>query len=81
MIRHYEQMPAHSSLLPLPKPHVVPDGRFHEVYHWDSYFIMLGPVESGQYQRVRDMFDNFTHLISTYGHIPDGNRSYYLSRS
>ncbi|WP_416060056.1 trehalase family glycosidase, partial [Pseudomonas aeruginosa] len=48
-----------SSLLPLPKPYVVPGGRFREVYYWDSYFTMLGLAESGQHQRVRDMLDNF----------------------
>ncbi|MCO2487079.1 alpha,alpha-trehalase TreA [Pseudomonas aeruginosa] len=81
LTRHYEQVPAHSSLLPLPKPYVVPGGRFREVYYWDSYFTMLGLAESGQHQRVRDMLDNFAYLIDTYGHIPNGNRSYYLSRS
>lgn len=30
------------SLLALPKPYVVPGGRFREVYYWDSYFTMLG---------------------------------------
>ncbi|MDP0977872.1 trehalase family glycosidase, partial [Klebsiella pneumoniae] len=29
------------SLLPLPKPYVVPGGRFRDVYFWDSYFTML----------------------------------------
>ncbi|WP_134614128.1 alpha,alpha-trehalase TreA, partial [Pseudomonas aeruginosa] len=62
-------------------PYVVPGGRFREVYYWDSYFTMLGLAESGQHQRVRDMLDNFAYLIDTYGHIPNGNRSYYLSRS
>ncbi|WP_134550022.1 trehalase family glycosidase, partial [Pseudomonas aeruginosa] len=81
LTRHYEQVPAHSSLLPLPKPYVVPGGRFREVYYWDSYFTMLGLAESRQHQRVRDMLDNFAYLIDTYGHIPNGNRSYYLSRS
>src|SRR5947209_6192184 len=27
------------------------------------------------------MFRNFAHLIDTYGHMPNGNRTYYLSRS
>ncbi len=27
------------------------------------------------------MVANFAHLIETYGHIPNGNRTYYLSRS
>lgn len=69
------------SLLPLPKPYVVPGGRFREVYYWDSYFTMLGLAESGHWDRVQDMADNFAHELDTYGHIPNGNRSYYLSRS
>src|SRR3546814_18494544 len=27
------------------------------------------------------MADNVAYLIDTYGHVPNGNRSYYLSRS
>ena len=37
---------ARSSLIPLPFPYVVPGGRFREIYYWDSYFTMLGLVES-----------------------------------
>jgi len=69
------------SLLPLPKPYVVPGGRFREVYYWDSYFTMLGLAESGNWDRVQDMVDNFATELDRYGHIPNGNRSYYLSRS
>ncbi len=29
-------------LLYLPRPYVVPGGRFNEMYGWDSYFIQLG---------------------------------------
>jgi alpha,alpha-trehalase len=72
---------AHSSLIPLPGPYVVPGGRFREVYYWDSYFTMQGLVESGRTDLVRHMLDNFAHLIRTVGHIPNGNRTYYLSRS
>ncbi|WP_373963646.1 alpha,alpha-trehalase [Kosakonia sacchari] len=69
------------SLLPLPKPYVVPGGRFREVYYWDSYFTMLGLAESGHWDKIEDMISNFGHEIDTWGHIPNGNRSYYLSRS
>jgi alpha,alpha-trehalase len=31
-----------SSHLPLPKPFVVPGGRFNEFYYWDSYWILQG---------------------------------------
>lgn len=69
------------SLLALPQPYVVPGGRFREMYYWDSYFTMLGLVESGERERSRQMLANFAFLIDTYGHIPNGTRSYYLSRS
>jgi alpha,alpha-trehalase len=69
------------SLLPLPKSYVVPGGRFREVYYWDSYFTMLGLAESGHWNKISDMVDNFAYEIDTFGHIPNGNRSYYLSRS
>jgi alpha,alpha-trehalase len=70
-----------SSLIPLPKPYVVPGGRFREVYYWDSYFTMLGLIESKRTDVVANMLENFAHLITTIGHIPNGNRTYYLSRS
>src|SRR5436309_836844 len=70
-----------SSLIPLPSPYVVPGGRFREVYYWDSYFTMLGLVQSGRTDLVQSMLDNFAHLILTVGHIPNGNRTYYLTRS
>ncbi|QNB13592.1 alpha,alpha-trehalase TreF [Paraburkholderia tropica] len=71
----------YSSLLPLPNPYVVPGGRFNEIYYWDSYFIMLGLEASGRHDLTRDTLDNFATLIDRYGHIPNGNRTYYLSRS
>ncbi|WP_144109258.1 alpha,alpha-trehalase TreA [Paraburkholderia sp. BCC1886] len=70
-----------SSLLPLPNPYIVPGDRFDEIYYWDSYFIMLGLEESGQHALVVDELNNFATLIDRYGHIPNGNRTYYLSRS
>lgn len=70
-----------SSLLALPKPYIVPGGRFNEIYYWDSYFSMLGLQESGATGMIQNMVDNFTFLIKTYGHIPNGNRTYFLSRS
>jgi alpha,alpha-trehalase len=70
-----------ASLLPLPYSYVVPGDRFDEIYYWDSYFIMLGLLQSGQTTLMKNELDNFATLIDRYGHIPNGNRSYYLSRS
>jgi alpha,alpha-trehalase len=73
--------PSFSSLLPLPEPYVVPGGRFREMYYWDSYFTMLGLVQSGRQDLVGHMVRDFAYLIDTYGHVPNGTRTYYLSRS
>jgi alpha,alpha-trehalase len=81
LTRAPDPVDARSSLIPLPKSYVVPGGRFREVYYWDSYFTMQGLVQSGRTDLVKSMLDNFAHLIMTVGHIPNGNRSYYLSRS
>ncbi len=70
-----------SSLLPLPYPYIVPGGRFREIYYWDSYFTMLGLRESNEWGMIENMINNFAYLINNYGHVPNGNRSYYLSRS
>jgi len=71
----------YSSLIPLPNPYLVPGGRFREIYYWDSYFTMLGLATSGHTQLVRDMVNNFAFLIDEIGFVPNGNRSYYCTRS
>jgi len=81
LTRHTTEVAANDSLLPLPQPYVVPGGRFREIYYWDSYFTMLGLEQSGRQDLVRAMIDDFAFFIDTYGHIPNGARTYYLSRS
>lgn len=81
LTRHPREHPVRSSLLPLPYDYLVPGGRFTELYYWDSYFVMLGLHGSDRLQLLRSMADNFAYLIDTYGHVPNGNRTYYLSRS
>jgi alpha,alpha-trehalase len=79
--REPDQAQPGSSLLPLPHRYIVPGGRFREIYYWDSYFTMLGLEQSGRHDVAVDMVRNFAFLIDRYGHVPNGNRSYYLSRS
>jgi alpha,alpha-trehalase len=81
LTRHPHAHPLCGSMLQLPHPYVVPGGRFGELYYWDSYFTMLGLAESGLAALVHSMTDNFAYLIDTYGHVPDGTRTYYLTRS
>jgi alpha,alpha-trehalase len=68
-------------LLYLPRPYVVPGGRFNEMYGWDSYFIQLGLLQDGQIELAKDMADNFLYEIRHYGQILNANRTYYLTRS
>jgi alpha,alpha-trehalase len=70
-----------TSLLAVPKNYVVPGGRFREIYYWDSFFTMLGLRASGRIDVMENMVTNFAYLIDRFGHIPNGTRSYYLSRS
>ena len=81
LTRTLPTVPAGSSALPLPKRFVVPGGRFREMYYWDSWFTMLGLQVSGRQDLVEDMVTDFGSLIDRYGRIPNGTRSYYLSRS
>ncbi len=81
LTRSPDSVDPRSSLIPLPQPYVVPGGRFREIYYWDSYFTMQGLVQAGRTDLVKNMLDNFAHLITTVGHIPNGNRTYYLTRS
>lgn len=58
-----------------------PGKRFNETFYWDSYFTMLGLAESGRWDDIEGMVENFSDLIHQYGHIPNGTRTYLLTRS
>jgi len=70
-----------SSSIQLPYAYVVAGGRYQEMYYWDSYFTMLGLEADGEKPLIESMLANFVTLIGRYGHIPNGTRTYYLSRS
>ncbi len=81
LTRQPEMPPLHSSLLYLPNPYIVPGGRFGEIYYWDTYFTALGLQVAGNDKAIENIADNFAYFIEQYGHIPNGNRTYFLSRS
>ena len=72
---------AEPSRLLLPHAYVVPGGRFREIYYWDSYFTVLGLLADDRRDLAEAMLANFAHMIDRLGHIPNGSRSYFLSRS
>ncbi|WP_233581861.1 MULTISPECIES: alpha,alpha-trehalase TreF [unclassified Asaia] len=81
LTRQPDKPMSYASLLPLPNAYVVPGGRFSELYYWDTYFTMIGLYETGQWDLLRGMIKDMASLIDRYGHIPNGTRTYYLSRS
>ncbi|KAL8436207.1 hypothetical protein ACSSS7_001937 [Eimeria intestinalis] len=77
---------AHSSelrttLVELPHGFIIPGGRFRELYYWDAYWTIRGLLYSGMVSTARGMILNFAHLIKNFGFIPNGTRTYYLTRS
>jgi alpha,alpha-trehalase len=69
-------------LLYLPRPYVVPGGRFNEMYGWDSYFIEVGLLRDHDLDHAKDMADNFLYQVKNYGgKVLNANRTYYLNRS
>ncbi len=70
-----------NGLLYLPRPYVVPGGRFNEMYGWDSYFIELGLLVDNRKDLAQDIVENFLFEVEHYGGVLNANRSYYLSRS
>jgi alpha,alpha-trehalase len=81
LARPADEIQASSTLLALPHPYLIPGGRFREIYYWDSYFTAEGLAASGHTASVENFVKNFAYLIEQVGHIPNGNRTYYTSRS
>ncbi|BAP33240.1 putative trehalase [Chryseobacterium sp. StRB126] len=69
------------TLLKLPKPYIVPGGRFNEFFYWDSYFIMLGLQVSGRVEMMENIVENCSYLIQNVGFVPNASRTHFLSRS
>lgn len=68
-------------LLYLPRPYIVPGGRFNEMYGWDSFFILLGLLHDEQISLAKDMVENAAYQVNYYGKILNANRTYQLDRS
>jgi alpha,alpha-trehalase len=70
-----------STLIYVPNAYTVAGQRFKEMYYWDSFFSMLGLRLSNKTDILEGMVENFSYLIKRFGFIPNGNRTYFLSRS
>jgi alpha,alpha-trehalase len=70
-----------SSALAVRHHHVVPGGRFREIYYWDSFFTMLGLIRDNEIGLAEGIVDAMTDLIEEHGHVPNGARTYFVGRS
>lgn len=76
-------MQDNGTLIGLPYPYTVPccEGHFQEMYYWDTYFTNAGLLHEGRLEQVKNNIDNMCFLIKKFGYMPNGNRTFYLSRS
>ena len=70
-----------SGLIYLPHDYIIPGGMFNEMYGWDSFFIIVGLVESGAIDLALGMANNLLYMVEHFGKILNANRTYYLNRS
>ena len=71
------------TLIGLPRPFSTPStsGVFQELHYWDTYFINVGLLASGQTEQAANNIENMFYLIDRFGWMPNGNRTFYLCRS
>ncbi|CAK9169263.1 unnamed protein product [Ilex paraguariensis] len=75
-----EQSDLHT-LLPLPKPVMIPGSRFREVYYWDSYWVIRGLLASKMHETAKGIVINLISLVNEFGFVLNGARAYYTNRS
>ncbi|KAF9602497.1 hypothetical protein IFM89_028511 [Coptis chinensis] len=76
-----KEQPELHTLLPLPKPMIIPGSRFIEVYYWDSYWVIRGLLVSKMFETAKSIVYNLFSLIDEYGYVLNGARAYYSNRS
>lgn len=70
------------TLIGMPYPYIVPSvGYFDEMYYWDTFFTNKGLEISGRFDQVKYNTDNMLYMVERFGFMPNGNRTYYLTRS
>lgn len=73
----------HLGRLRLPNASVAPNHLYFagSQYYWDTYFTILGLVDSGRGELARGMVDNFAHLFRRFGLIPSRNALTSIGRT
>ncbi len=70
-------------MIGLPYPYSVPGSgkNFQEMYYWDTYFTNVGLILDGHIEQAKNNVNNMIFLVERYGFMPNGNRTFYLTRS
>lgn len=71
------------TLIGLPFPYTVPspEGMFQEMYYWDTYFTNEGLLQDGLVDLAKGNTSNLLYMVERFGFVPNGSRTWYLSRS
>lgn len=83
----HEQKEDFESLIGLPHPYIVPTTQaregfvFHELYYWDTYFVIESFLQIGKIKEAKGMVEDFLELVKRFGIIPNSSRFYMMSRS
>lgn len=83
----HEQYEDYETLIGLPHPYIVPTTQaregfvFHELYYWDTYFVIEDFVDRGRVEMAKGMVEDFLTMVERFGVIPNSSRYYMLSRS
>lgn len=70
-----------STIIDLPYPFLIAAGRFQEWYYWDNWPAILALIRTGRIDLAIMQIENFLEAIRHFGFIPNGGRTYYLTRS
>lgn len=72
-----------NKLIGLPYPYTSPciDGKFQELYYWDTYFTNKVFFCIGKPEQAVNNVRNLIWLLNVYGKVPNGNRTDFLGRS
>lgn len=72
------------NLIGLPYPYTVPcqhEPTMQNNFYWDTYFSNVGLLRQGYIDLAKNNVDNLLFEVEKFGFVPNGNRTFFLTRS
>ncbi|MDZ7265319.1 MAG: alpha,alpha-trehalase, partial [candidate division KSB1 bacterium] len=72
------------NLIGLPYPYTVPcqhEPTMQNNFYWDTYFTNVGLLRQGFIELAKNNVDNLLFEVEKFGFVPNGNRTFFLTRS